>query len=86
MRQPIEEKNHPAGGVQKRYRFKNGYGASVVRTPFSYGGAEGLWELAVIQYNEDKILLTYDTPITDDVIGYLTDDDVDKLLSQIEAL
>lgn len=34
----------------------------------------------------DKWHLTYDTPITGDVIGYLTPAEVEDLLAQIEAL
>jgi hypothetical protein len=71
------------GGVQRKYAFANGYGASVVRHDFSYGGRSGLWELAVIG-KDDR--LCYTTPITDDVIGWLDDDAVDELLAQIEAL
>ena len=36
------------GGTRHRYRFPNGYEASVVRHRYSYGGREGLFELAVI--------------------------------------
>lgn len=71
------------GGVQRRYAFANGYGASVVRHPYSYGGSEGLWELAVIGIDG---ALTYDTLITDDVIGHLTWDEVGSLLKAIAAL
>ena len=70
------------GGTQKIFRFANGYEASVVRHSFSYGGAVGLWELAVI--HDGKIV--YDTPITDDVVGNLLEEEVQSVLSRIEAL
>lgn len=74
------------GGTQALYFFKNGCGASVVRHPFSYGGDEGLWELAVITGNIDSYQLNYTTPITNDVLGYLTERDVDEVLDKIENL
>lgn len=64
-------------------QFKNGYGASVVIGPYSYGGEEGLYEIAVLDSN---FKITYDTPITDDVIGYLTPTEVTKYLKQIQDL
>jgi hypothetical protein len=69
-------------GIQARIYFDNGYGASVIKSPFSYGGNQDLYELAVIKDNA----ICYDTPITDDVIGYLTEDDVTKYLGQIQEL
>ena len=69
-------------GIQARINFDNGYGASVIKSPFSYGGNQDLYELAVIKDNA----ICYDTPITDDVIGYLTEDDVTKYLCQIQEL
>ena len=48
-------------GVVSRTFFENGYGASVVRHEYSYGGKSGLYELAVLDSSGD---LTYDTPIT----------------------
>lgn len=76
------------GGVQRLYRFDNGWGASVIRHSSSYGSDRGLWELAVIRYSDDsnKFVLDYTTPITDDVVGHLTDADVEKLLVQIDEL
>jgi hypothetical protein len=78
----LEFQPHPTGGEQAKIHFKNGYGASVIRTPHSLGGNEGLYELAVTRGR----YITYDTPITDDVLGYLTPDRVSELLQQIEAL
>jgi hypothetical protein len=69
-------------GIQARMVFENGYGASVVRHNFSYGGKDGLYELAVIK--DDN--LCYSTPITTDVEGYLSEDEVSELLKQIQEL
>lgn len=69
-------------GTQDIYEFPNGFGASVVRGTFSYGGDEGLYELAVLHRGD----ITYETPITDDVLGYLSDDEVEATLDLIAAL
>lgn len=74
------------GGVQKLYKFKNGYGASVVRHTFSYGSDQGLWELAVLEYHGENWEICYHTPITSDVIGYLNQEQVDDLLNKIKNL
>lgn len=76
------------GGTQKVYRFPNNYGASVVQHNFSYGGDEGLSELAVLSFSDESnnYELDYDTGITDDVLGYLTEENVQDYLTQIEAL
>lgn len=77
------------GGPQYIFSFENGYGASVVQNSISYGREEGLWELAVITFDdEDKTSwdLTYSTPITDDVIGWKTVYGINETLSQIERL
>lgn len=71
---------------RRHYYFTNGYGASVVKGPGTYGEAEGLWELAVLKRGKEGWLICYDTPITDDVIGYLTEAAVDALLQKIAKL
>lgn len=70
------------GNQQAIAEFPNGYVASVIRGPWTYGGDRGLYELAVMR---DGVVV-YDTPITDDVIGYLQPDDVTRLLADIAAL
>lgn len=72
------------GGTQTVHKFDNGYGASVIRGgSFAYGGLE----MAVLKFNQDgDYSLCYDTEITDDVLGYLTEEDVTEYLVQIEAL
>lgn len=74
-------------GAQFIFRCSNNYGASVVRHGFSYGNSEGLWELAVIRFNEDgDWYLDYSTPITDDVIGWLTEEKVRDIIIKISEL
>ncbi len=65
-----------------RVHFDNNYGASVIRGPFTYGGREGLYELAVLWDGG----LCYDTPITSGVEGYLSPEDVTILLHRIAEL
>lgn len=68
-------------GLQWEFKFANGYGASVIND--GYGRDSGLYELAVIGPDGG---LDYTTPITDDVLGWLTPDDVAEALDKIEAL
>lgn len=74
------------GGVQKLYKFENSFEASVVQHYFSYGNESDKWELAVIKFDGDDWGLTYDTPITNDVIGHLSIEDVDDFLNDIKEL
>ena len=69
-------------GEQVIFEFENGYGASVLTGRIAYGGSNGLFEIAVTKNG----YLCYDTPITNDVIGYLTIDELLKLLDDIERL
>jgi hypothetical protein len=91
MIKPLLERDHPSGlgGIQKIYKFDNGYGASVIKCPFSYGSKSDLWELAVVLFDGDAPLnykINYQTPITDDVLGSLTDLDVEDILVKIGSL
>ncbi len=71
----------------RRYYFNNGYGASVIRGPYTFGGRDGLWEADVMKRVAGKgWQLCYDTPITSDGIGYLSEVEVDALLDRIEKL
>ena len=70
-------------GKKARMHFDNGYGVSVVSHSYSYGGRDGLYEVAVLDSNDE---LTYDTPVTNDVIGYLTEEDVTDVMKQVQEL
>ncbi|MBN4910772.1 hypothetical protein IDG46_12565 [Staphylococcus sp. EG-SA-13] len=78
----FQTENFRLDGIQYLFSFPNGYGASVVRNSFTYGGKRGLYELAVI-FDSD---LCYDTEITDDVLGRLTVEDVLNTLERIKKL
>jgi hypothetical protein len=72
---------YPGGGEMARITFENGYGASVVRHAYSYGGKLGLYELAVLKDDE----LHYDNPIANgDVVGYLREEDVSDAMLVIQ--
>ena len=75
---------HTAGiGWMTREHFDNGYGVSVVRTPHSYGGKIGLYELAVL---DSEGSICYTTPLTSDVVGYLRPEDVTDAMQRIQKL
>lgn len=70
-------------GKKSRMHFDNGYGVSVVSHSYSYGGRDGLYEVAVLDSNDE---LTYDTPVTNDVIGYLTEEEVSRVMKEVQTL
>ena len=78
--------SYQEGAICKRYKFPNGYGGSVIKNEFSYGGREGLYEIAVIECVNGTWDLTYETPITSDVIGYVPENEVDGWLEKIYNL
>jgi hypothetical protein len=70
------------GHLVSRLEFPNGYSASVVRGPHTYGGPAGLYEMAVMWGDA----LVYDTPVTSDVLGHLTEGDVTERLNEVARL
>jgi hypothetical protein len=70
-------------GVRSRMMFENGFGVSVVSHTYSYGGKDGLFEVAVLDEDGD---LTYNTPVTNDVVGYLNPDEVTEIMEQVQNL
>lgn len=69
-------KAYPHIESRHKYEFPNGYGASVVRI-------HDAWELAVL---DSDGALDYSTPVTDDVVGWQGDEDIEQLLIQISEL
>lgn len=73
---------------QWRFKFENNYGASVVKHYGSFGFDEDLFELGVIEFDDqgNRLGLTYDTSIGEDVIGYLSNAEVMSYLYKIKNL
>ena len=90
----IKFKPHEYGeGLHGLIFFDNGYGLSVVRfkspiskTYSSYTSNDDEWEVAVIYGNEKDWQITYNTHITDDVLGHLREGEVDWIMIQVQEL
>lgn len=59
-------------GLHYVAEFPNGYGISIIKHYGSYGGPEDEFEIAVLKDGG----LYYDTEITNDVIGWLSESEV----------
>ena len=85
----VLERLNQLGDDQRVYRFPNGYGASVRRGEFTYGGKDNLYELAIVKFNSegpDDFEIVYDTGISEYVIGYLGQEEVYSYLTKIKLL
>ena len=77
---------------QAAYFFSNGYGISVINIigangeHYSYTKNKNQYEMAVLEGSKNNSRMTYDTVITDDVIGYLGIEGVYKIMKEIEQL
>ena len=63
--------------------YNNGYGISIINSA-AWGG-EGM-EIAVLKGDKNDFHICYATPITSDVIGGLTWDQVDIITRQVSEL
>ena len=91
----IEFKPHSFGeGLHGVIFFPNGYGVSVVRYKApnttirysSYTSNDSEWEVAVIFGKQGNWQISYNTGITNDVIGHLTEGEVDWVMIQVQEL
>jgi hypothetical protein len=87
--QYIIDFNSINNGMQLLFRFDNNYGVSVVSHSFSYGNNQEKFEIAIIKFNsedDDNFELTYDTHITNDVLGYQSKEDVISVIEKVILL
>jgi len=80
----LEFKQHDCDLFDSRalISFDNGYGASIVTGFGAHSDEDHPYELAVFKGGS----ICYDSPMTDDVIGHLTEVELQKLLKQIQDL
>lgn len=82
---------HKIGTIQQ-IAFPNGYGASIIKSLYSYGAKEGKYELAEMTHNAKLDVPTDGYHLNmklcyehfDDVIGFLTENEVNNYLKIIE--
>jgi hypothetical protein len=79
--QEIENK---LNGYYRTIQFDNGYGLSIISHGFSYGGSEGLFEIALLD-EQGVIMYDKDMGFTD-VVGHLDFEDVAAIIKGIRAL
>jgi hypothetical protein len=75
--------NHGMGVI---FRFDNEYGISLVCHSFSYGNKNDEFEIAVIKFNSEDNEdwdIVYNTEITNDVLGYVTKEDVIEIIQKV---
>jgi hypothetical protein len=85
----LEFEPHPNfffGGDIAKLFFSNGYGVSVLIGGHGYDEGSTPYELAVLEGNVDNWDLCYSTPITDDVLGYLTPEEVTDYMIEVQKL
>lgn len=76
------EKGNRLGGLYYYAEFENGYGIDIIKHNGSYGGDEDLFEIAVMKDGD----VCYDTSITDDVVGWLTSEEVMSYVFKVKEL
>ena len=74
--------NEYFGGERTEHTFPNGYTASIITGGNAYTSKHQPYAIAVMRDGR----LDYTTPITDDVLGHLTEQEANDVLAAIEAL
>lgn len=76
-------------GYQMIVKFDNGFGASIINNIYSHTRNDQEFELGVIEKTGEEKNdweLCYTTEITDDVIGYLSEEEIIEYLYKIKDL
>lgn len=77
--------NPNLGGDQRLYQLANGYRLSAINSPKANFNPFA-WEIAVLKVVDDKIDgIAYDTPLTNDVEVFYTDDEANAFIERAIA-
>ncbi len=71
------------GATQAKHQFPNGFGVSVITGSIFYTSPNAPYAVAILDKSGH---LCYTTWLTNDVLGYQTEKNVQKILEDIEAL
>ena len=71
-------------GVQAKVKF-SGFMVSIIQNELSYGGSKGLYEIAVFS-EDNQVELPGITSPGDTVKGFLTESDVDAILTKMNKI
>jgi hypothetical protein len=61
-------------------------GGLLYKSAIILGEEDGLYEIAILEGKEGDWYLCYTTPITDDVVKGLSEEDVESYIEQVKAL
>ena len=79
---PSDMRQMYAESKQAKMDFENGYGISVLFGSMFYSNGIDTYEVGILKDG----VLCYNTPITNDVIGYVTADEVTDIMRKIQEL
>jgi len=79
----VENVHHCGEGVQRMYTFENGTQVSAIKTPYSYGGKNDKWEIAVLDANGDWLTRDVWHDLSDDVMGHVSDELLPKYIEDV---
>lgn len=79
--EPTDPRGPSHEGVRAGIHFENGYGISVIRTEYAYCDYQ-TYEVAILDKDGH---VCYDTPITNDVLGYQTEEDITRIMEEMQA-
>ena len=72
-------------GYRRVVEFENGYGLSIISHDYSYGGIDGLFEVALLDMDKDGEII-YDPELGfSDVIGNLDFAEVAEIIERIKG-
>ena len=82
----FEERDDMLPGTRSTFFFDNGYGVSVITGPMFHTDVDHPYELAVLKGFVENSRLCYDTPVTDDVIGHLSESEISATMELVQKL